>query len=147
MREPLRGHPILPRSIVDASELNTGDHILIQCTSSQYRKLFWSALVYESVRNEQTVRHIFIITNCEDGVIMKEVLSNELHNVYKVEYSSCRYSMQESIERAISRINENHYHSLRNNSHHFVSWCKTGQEYPLTDILRSLEYHLDGKCM
>ena len=99
--------------------------------------------MYERV--ESTIQHITVITNCEDGVIIKDVLISELHNLHRVEYSSCRYSMEESLERALSRISENHYHPLRNNSHHFVSWCKTGQEYPLTDIIRSLEYQLNGR--
>ena len=99
--------------------------------------------MYERV--DKNVHCTVVITNCEDGVIMKDVLVNELHNLHRIEYSSCRYSKEESLERAMRSINENHYHPLRNNSHHFVSWCKTGQEYPLTDILRSLEYHLDGR--
>ena len=103
--------------------------------------------MYERVESDDHHNFIVVITNCEDGVIMKDVLVSELHNLHKVEYSSCRYSREKSLERALSRINENHYHPLRNNSHHFVSWCKTGQEYSLIDILRNLEYILDGRWM
>jgi hypothetical protein len=140
------GHPILPRSVGDPRELNIGDHILIEQTSSQYRKSFSSALVYEAV-DKLALCPIVITNDYEAGVIVREIPTDKFQtcNIHRVEYSSCRYSGEESCKRAMSRINENDYNPLCNNSHHFVSWCKTGREYPLTDIVRTLGYQLDGK--
>ena len=75
--------------------------------------------------------------NIPIGVTQKQLYFDELKNVYKVVYDKCRYSTSESIERAKGRLKfkETCYHALFNNSHFFVTWCKTGQEYPLTDIL------------
>ena len=86
-----------------------------------------------------------VITNSVIGVTKKEVYFDELQNVHKVEYDSCRYSGEESIERAKRRfkLKEKSYHALYNNSHFFVTWCKTGREYPLTDILVEIS---QGKC-
>jgi len=38
-----------------------------------------------------------------------------------------RFSAQEAVHRAYSRLGENNYHLLFNNCEHFVNWCISGQ--------------------
>ncbi len=61
-----------------------------------------------------------------------------------IEYSESRYSPQEIVLRARSRLGENEYHVLRNNCEHFCNWCISGRsrsmqvERPLAFTLRAL---------
>jgi len=61
-----------------------------------------------------------------------------------IEYSESKYSPQEIVVRARSRLGENEYHVLRNNCEHFCSWCISGRsrsmqvERPLAFTLRAL---------
>ena len=61
-----------------------------------------------------------------------------------VEHSESKYSPQEIVLRARSRLGENEYHVLRNNCEHFCSWCINGRsrstqvERPLASALRAL---------
>ena len=83
---------------------------------------------------------IHVITNSKDGV--QEVWLDCSNNLYVVKYSHCRYTDDEAVERAKQRLQwrENCYHCLNNNSHHFVTWAKTGRENSLADIIESLTY-------
>ena len=58
------------------------------------------------------------------------------------EYSHCRYTDDVALTRAEQRLEwgEEEYHCLYNNSHHFVTWAKTGRESSLADIIESLTY-------
>ena len=95
-------------------------------------------------KNEYCTFVEVIANSAEGGVSRKRIAFDELYSLYKVEYSLCQFDKQEALRRANKRLDEHHYDSLHNNSHHFVTWCKTGQEHPLTDILKSLEY-IEGK--
>jgi hypothetical protein len=61
-----------------------------------------------------------------------------------VEHSESKYSPQEIVLRARSRLGENEYHVLRNNCEHFCNWCISGRsrstqvERPLASTLRAL---------
>jgi hypothetical protein len=44
-----------------------------------------------------------------------------------------------AVEKATRRIGECYYHGLFNNSHHFVSWTKTGLEYSLADLVHGVQ--------
>ena len=61
-----------------------------------------------------------------------------------VEHSESKYSPQEIVLRARSRLGENEYHVLRNNCEHFCNWCVSGRsrstqvERPLASALRAL---------
>ncbi len=61
-----------------------------------------------------------------------------------IEYSESKYSPQEIVLRARSRLGENEYHVLRNNCEHFCNWCISGRsrsmqvERPLAFTLRAL---------
>lgn len=128
-REPFSGYPqyVVP--------INSYEEILFQVTEPPFRAKFRSALVVQS--------HYFveIIMNCEDGVIKRTVPFHHLTPMYKVAYTAPLYDRKASNERAEFRLKlkEKCYHVLNNNSHFFVTWCTTGREASLTDILRTLE--------
>jgi Lecithin retinol acyltransferase len=61
-----------------------------------------------------------------------------------IEHGEPRYSPQEIVLRARSRLGENEYHALRNNCEHFCNWCISGRsrspqvERPLAFTLRAI---------
>jgi hypothetical protein len=61
-----------------------------------------------------------------------------------IAYSEPKYSPQEIVLRARSRLGENKYQVLRNNCEHFCNWCVSGRsrsaqvERPLASTLRAL---------
>jgi len=61
-----------------------------------------------------------------------------------VEHGESKYSPQDIVLRARSRLGENEYHVLRNNCEHFCNWCISGcarstqVEHPLASTLRGL---------
>ena len=135
LREPFPGYPHFAEAITSKDSIQDGDHIIFQVTELPFRPKFRSALVI-SVRE-----HIEIIMNSEDGVVKKSFPFHMLKKPHKIAYTSQLYSGEKAIERAESRLkmNEKCYHVLKNNSHFFVTWCITGREFSLTDILRILE--------
>lgn len=123
----------------DVANLKRGDHILYQvCQESCYRAYYRSALVLTDV--EET--RIHVVMNSTNGV--KEEWLDPPNELYIVMYSHC-YSSDEAVQRAMQRFhwNENSYHCLYNNSHHFVTLAKTGRENSLTEIIESLT-HQEG---
>jgi hypothetical protein len=64
--------------------------------------------------------------------------------VRAIEYSEAKYSPQEIVLRARSRLGEKKYQVLRNNCEHFCNWCISGcsrstqVEGPLASLLRAL---------
>jgi HRAS-like suppressor 3 len=61
-----------------------------------------------------------------------------------IEYSASKYSPQEIVQRAFSRLGEDEYQVLRNNCEHFCNWCISGRsrstqvEGPVASTLRAL---------
>ena len=143
--EQLPGQPNFVNVISSAKELAAGDHILYLITKPGYREVFRSCLI-KDIHTSSGEFHIEYFTNKEEGVVLKCTPFEKLQGLHRIEYSECRYSVEESLQRAQGRINEEYYHSLNNHSHFFVTWCKTGQEHALTDILRNLEYK-DGELI
>ena len=141
-REPMPGQPLFAQLLMESSEteLQPGDHILYQSSKPPFRIMYRSALISE-IEGVNSNLKLNVITNVpEIGVTQKQVYFDELDNLHKLEYDTCRYSTKESIKRARKRLKlkEKCYHALYNNSHFFVTWCKTGREYPLTDILEEI---------
>jgi hypothetical protein len=66
-----------------------------------------------------------------------------------VQHSESKYSPQEIVLRARSRLGENKYHVLRNNCEHFCNWCisdcsrSTQVELPLASALLALVTAVD----
>ena len=92
--------------------------------------------------------------NCAEdgGVVRRSILFCDLLKLamHKISYAAELYHGIKAVERAESRLkhNEKCYHVLKNNSHFFVTWCITGREQSLADILRDLEdyqNHLESK--
>lgn len=132
--------------VITFENITEGDHILYQVTQTPYRETYRSALVTTQDPEDLSQGKIKIMTNIyEYGVIETKVQANDLPDVKLVVYTRCKYKSEDAIHRAKKRMKENYHHPLRNNSHQFVSWCKTGKEYDLKDILSNLEY--TGKCM
>ena len=136
IREALPGVPLYPIPLSEAKDaLKRGAHLVYQVCGELYRACYRSALVLEV---EDT--RIHVIKNSSDGVKEDRLDSTDSHFI--VVYSHCRYTDDEAVERAEQRLKwgENCYHCLYNNSHHFVTWAKTGRENPLADIVESLTY-------
>ena len=136
IREPLPGVPLYPIRLSKAKDtLKRGAHLVYQVCGELYRPCYRSALVVE-VKDTR----IHVIKNSSDGV--KKEWLHFTDSQFMVVYSQCRYTDDEAVERAEQRLQwrENCYHCLNNNSHHFVTWAKTGRENPLADIIESLTY-------
>ena len=134
------GVPLYPIPINEANDLlKCGAHLVYQVCGKQYRPCYRSALVLE-VKDKK----IHVIKNSEDGVKTEDLDFTD--GQFIVAYSHCCYKDNEAVERAQQRLNwgENRYHCLNNNSHHFVTWAKTGRENPLADIIESLTYQKKG---
>ena len=89
---------------------------------------------------EKGGKRIHVIKNSSDGV--KTEWLDFADSQFIVAYSHCRYTNDEAVERAGQRLKwgEKCYHCFNNNSHHFVTWAKTGRENLLADIVESLTY-------
>ena len=125
----------------DISEVNKGDHIIHCVTKSPYRPMFQSSLVTDSSSDRNTLS---IIRNYMNGIEEKEFDFDFLQFPYKVIYDCTAaqlFNSDTAIQRARGRLQlgetRDHYCPLFNNSHHFVMWSKTGNEYPLDDIIQS----------
>ena len=136
--EDLPGIPLYPIPVSEARDLlKRGAHLVYQVCGEPYRPCYRSALV---VGVDST--SINVIMNSNMGVITQGIWLNYFEDFYIVVYSHCRYTDDEAVERADQRLKwgENSYHCLNNNSHHFVTWAKTGRENPLADIVESLTH-------
>ena len=136
IREALPGVPLYPIPLSEAKDtLKRGAHLVYQVCGELYRPCYKSALVLEV----EDLR-IHVIKNSSDGVKTEWLDFTDSHFI--VAYSHCHYTDDEAVERAEQRLKwgENRYHCLNNNSHHFVTWAKTGRENALADIIESLMY-------
>ena len=134
--EDVPGVPLHPIPLNQAGDLlKHGAHLLYQVCGRPYRPCYKSALVLE-VEDKK----IHVIMNSSDGV--KNIWLDLTDSQFIVVYSHCHYTDDEAVERAEQRLKwrEKCYHCLYNNSHHFVTWAKTGRENPLADIIESLTY-------
>ena len=131
------GVPLYASPIASPTDLEQGDHVLYLASIAPNRPIFRSALVLHAEKGLIT-----LITNSKDGVKQEDVKFSDLHRLCRVEYTVCRYSRKKAVQRAKGRqkMKERHYHPLYNNSHYFVSWCKTGKQYPLSVIIQNLFY-------
>lgn len=129
--------PLYACPVASPTELNKGDHILYLASLAPHRPTFCSALVVSAGKGS-----IHIITNSIQGVRKAEVKFSDLQQLSRVEYTACRYSRKKAVQRAKGRLKmkERHYHPLYNNSHFFVSWARTGKQYPLSMIIQNLLY-------
>ena len=133
--------PLYPVPVDQAGGLlKRGAHLVYKVCWEPYRPCYRSALV---LKVEGTKIHA--IMNSSDGVKTESFKYSQTdHYIIKYphccEYSRCHYTDDEAVNRAEQRLKwgENCYHCLYNNSHHFVTWAKTGRENSLADIIESL---------
>ena len=126
--------------------LKEGDHIISNCSSSEYAPLYRSHLVVDINVAENTIKTMTlkgsVDPNTKIGIIEEELKFQELINLHKVQYSSS-LSPTMAVNRAKERLSKQgddkeNFHSWNNNSHLFVSWCMMGEEHSMTDILKTL---------
>lgn len=131
------GVPLYACPISSPTDLTQGDHILYLSSIAPNRPTFRSALVVSALKDT-----INLVTYTKEGVRVEEVKFSGLQRPSQVEYTMCRYSRKKAVQRARGRqkMKEKHYHPLFNNSHFFVSWSKTGKQYPLSLIIQNLLY-------
>ena len=139
------GRFLLTSNVINAEKVNEscdvvkGDHIIYCITNEAYRPMFRSVLAIDSPDDNGVLK---AITYQKDGIQEISLSLEQYSNFpYKVKYSdmTIHFDGDEAVERAMNRlqIGENHYHALFNNSHHFVTFAKTGVEESLFDIVRS----------
>lgn len=131
-----------PSPITYPSELTIGDHILFLIPHSEppLRPLYQSALVTGAEKE-----NIEIVSYSRPGIYWESVKFGSFKHLHKVEYTRCRYSGNRAVSRARWRLKsgEDHYHALYNNSHFFVAWAKTGNEFLMHDVINGLAF--DGE--
>jgi hypothetical protein len=120
------------------SKVSEGDHIVYLINSAAtYRSVYRSALV-ESTSGE----NISIIVYTPQGIKRRSQKFRSFKSLHRVDYTDGACTGRAAVEKARRRIGECYYHGLFNNSHHFVSWTKTGLEYSLADLVHGIQ----GEC-
>ena len=138
------GRPLCTVPVNRPSDISEGDHILYRVSDDNYRPTYQSALIERKLSSEGSFR---LIVYAPEGVDYRVQTFQEFNSLHKVKYVG-GYSSEEAIERARKRLRETHYHGLFNNSHHFITFAKTGLEYSLTELVYGLQgtalLHDDG---
>ena len=148
---PFLGRPLYSLSIASCDHIFVGAHIVYK-HGNAFPPLYRSALVIDIQRSRDcpSEKVLELITNtlCS-GFTKQSVKYSQLQCVSKVVYLSSEFSEEEAVMRAKYHLqyHENFYHPEFYNSHHFVTMCKTGREYSLTDILmRKQVEDYEGRC-
>lgn len=130
------GRPLCAVPVNQPSDISEGDHILYRVNSEEYRPTYQSALIVSTL-SEVNFR-LIVYAPPPNGVQYRVQKFHEFSSLHKVKYVG-GYSNEEVIDRVKKRLSENHYHGLFNNSHHFVTFAKTGLEYSLTELVHGLQ--------
>ena len=132
------GRPLRTVPVVCPSSISEGEHILYLINNNaDYRPVYRSALV-ESVSDG----NVSVIVYTPQGVqryVQQFYLFRSLH---RVDYTISAFTGKVAVENGRKRLGECYYQGLFNNSHHFVSWAKTGLEYSLADLVHGVQ----GEC-
>ena len=136
---PFLGQPLYSLTITSCEHISVGTHIIYK-HGNAFPPLYRSALVIDIQPSRvcPSEKIFELITNTlRNGFTKQLVQYSQLQWVSKVVYLSSEYSEEEAVMRAKYHLqyHENFYHPEFYNSHHFVTMCKTGREYSLTDIL------------
>ena len=133
----LFGAPQFIQPITSPEKITDGDHIMYNVRKPPFRPDYCSAIVLEVIQNQKLV----IVTKKVLGVVKETVDFDSLLNVHQVVYLSYYFPKMKAIDTAKESLEcqESNYDKQNNNSHHFITRCKCGYEYPLTEHLRKLE--------
>ena len=124
--------------VVLPSSISEGEHILYLINNNaDYRPVYRSALV-ESISGG----NISVIVYMPQGIQRYVQQFHQFKSLHRVDYTSSAFTGKVAVENARRRLGECYYHGLFNNSHHFVSWAKTGSEYSLADLVHGVQ----GEC-
>lgn len=130
------GRPLRTVPVVCPSSISEGEHILYQINSSaDYRPVYRSALV-ESVSDQGDIG---IIVCTPRGVQHHVHQFYSYRSLHRVDYTVSACTGKAAVENSKRRLGECYYHGLFNNSHHFVSWVKTGLEFSLADLVHGVQ--------
>lgn len=136
------GRPLRTVPVDCPSAISEGDHVLFLINSDDtYRPVYRSALV----ENVSSYGEVDMIAYTPHGVQRQTQKFHCFKSLHKVDYTTDAYDGEIAVKKAQQRLGECHYHGLFNNSHHFVSWAKTGLEYSLADLVHSIEGELGIK--
>ena len=134
------GRPLRAVPVACPSAISKGDHVLFLINSDDvYRSVYRSALV-ESISSYGEVE---MIVYTPQGVQRQAQKFHLFKSLHMVDYTTDAYDGITAVKKAQQRLGECHYHGLFNNSHHFVSWAKTGLEYSLADLVHGIEGERD----
>ena len=100
-----------------------GDHLVSVRTGYQHHGLY--------IGNQEVIHYAGHSCGEESGPVVLtslDVFQNG-HPCYIVPHRLRRYSPEQSVERAWSRLGEAHYSTLLNNCEHFTTWCIQGFHY------------------
>ena len=130
------GRPLRTVPVICPSSISEGEHILYLINSSaDYRPVYRSALI-ESVSQDG---NITMIVYTPQGVQRNVQQFHSFKSLHRVDYTISACTGRAAVEKAGQRVGECYYHGLFNNSHHFVSWTKTGLEYSLADLVHGVQ--------
>ena len=129
------GRPVCTVPIETSSKLSEGEHIIYLINDkSDCRPVYRSAII-ESI----FYGNVSIISYTPKGVQRSAQQFHSFQSLHRVDYTTSACTGRAAVENARRRLEESHYHGLFNNSHHFVSWAKTGLEYSLADLLHGVQ--------
>ena len=101
--------------------MQAGDHLISPRPGFTHHGLY--------VGNNEVIHYAGYSSGEESGQVVLTSLDvfRNGHPCRIVNHSLRRYSPEQSVERAWSRLGEAHYSALLNNCEHFVTWCIQGR--------------------
>ena len=133
------GTPLYIQAVSSPDLLTSGDHVVYRKYRPPYRNLLYqSAIVMDVLPNEE-VQIATVATSGFQTETLKFFSFGE-SGLHRVIYHSCLPQTQVLARiRSYSDKKENYfYDETDNNSHHFATRCKIGQEFPMTRLLIQL---------
>jgi hypothetical protein len=133
------GTPLYIQPVPSPKLLNKGDHIVYRRYQPPYDPIYQSGIVIEILSNQE-VQIATVVTN---GFKIEELKFNSFDvsaGLHRVVYHTC-LSQTQVLAHVYSyrdKTEKYNYDEDHNNSHHFATRCKMGQEYPMTKLLTQL---------
>lgn len=132
------GTPLYIQSVSSPDLLTSGDHIVYRRYQQPFDSIYQSAIVIEILPNQE----VQIATVMTDGFKIEELKFSffDVSGLHRVVYHTCLSQTQvlAHVYSYCDKTEKYNYDEVHNNSHHFATRCKMGQEYPLTKLLTQL---------